>query len=155
MTVKRMLTSLTAMSAALLTAASVAAAAPGSASILIRHQTRGCHAWAVNGGAFKASQTLSLARNGSVTITNNDMMPHTLVQLSGPSARFKALPTPMGMGMKGHFGPATMAHMGAATKVTFPAAGTYVFTTKAGEDYMPGIKTVGEDNVLKLVVHVG
>jgi hypothetical protein len=39
--------------------------------------------------------------------------------------------------------------------VTFPAAGTYVLSTKAGEDYMKGIKTIGEDNTLKIRVVVG
>ena len=36
----------------------------------------------------------------------------------------------------------------------FAKAGVYTFTTKAGEDYMKGIKTIGEDNVLKLKVTV-
>jgi hypothetical protein len=31
---------------------------------------------------------------------------------------------------------------------------TYIFTTKAGEDYMKGVKTSGEDNILRLVVTV-
>jgi hypothetical protein len=44
--------------------------------------------------------------------------------------------------------------MSARAHVGFPAKGTYVFTTKAGEDYMQGIKTIGEDNVLKLTVIV-
>jgi hypothetical protein len=47
-----------------------------------------------------------------------------------------------------------MKHMGATAYVGFPTKGTYVFTTKAGEDYMSGVKTIGEDNVLKLVVTV-
>ena len=36
----------------------------------------------------------------------------------------------------------------------FSRAGTYVFKTKPGEDYMAGFKTVGEDNVLTLTVKV-
>jgi hypothetical protein len=47
-----------------------------------------------------------------------------------------------------------MKHMSASADVGFPSKGTYVFTTKAGEDYLKGVKTVGEDNVLKLVVKV-
>ena len=47
-----------------------------------------------------------------------------------------------------------MKRMGAIAHVTFSAKGTYVFTTKPGEDYMTGVKTTGEDNVLKLVVKV-
>jgi len=44
---------------------------------------------------------------------------------------------------------------GAKTTVTFSKAGTYTFTTKAGEDY-PGVNapTKGEDNTLRLVVTV-
>jgi hypothetical protein len=33
-------------------------------------------------------------------------------------------------------------------------AGVYTFGTIAGEDYVKGIKTVGPDNVLRLVVTV-
>ena len=46
--------------------------------------------------------------------------------------------------------------MGTTVKVTFTHAGVYRFTTKAGEDYpaMAGMKTVGEDNVLRLTVTV-
>ena len=47
-----------------------------------------------------------------------------------------------------------MSHVGATASVKFPRAGTYVFTTKAGEDYMKGVKTIGEDNVLTLKVVV-
>ena len=49
-----------------------------------------------------------------------------------------------------------MRHMSASVGATFGKAGTYQFTTKAGEDY-PGmhVKTIGEDNVLHLVVKVG
>jgi hypothetical protein len=157
MNTKRTLTTLAAFLPVALATASLAAAAaaPRSAAVLIRHQTRGCHSWAVNGGPFNPSQTLKLAVNGSLTITNNDLMPQKLVETSGPSVRMQAVPTPMGMGLRAHFGAGMMAHMGAITKVTFPTAGVYVFTTKPGEDYMPGIKTIGEDNVLKLVVRAG
>ena len=148
------LTIATALFAAAFVSVSLAAAAPKAPGLVIEHQTRGCHSWSLNGGAFKTSQKLSLTRNASLTITNNDVMPHKLIKTSGPAVRLQALPTPASMGLKGHFGAATMAHIGAITKVTFPAAGVYVFTTKAGEDYMKGIKTTGEDNVLKLVVTV-
>ncbi len=155
MTSKRSLTILAALvSAALVIVSTAAASAPKSAALLIRHQTRGCHSWSLNGGPFTTNQTISLSRNGSLTITNNDLMPHALIETSGPAARVQNLPSPMGMGMHGSFGPGVMAHMGAVTKVTFPASGVYRFTTKAGEDYLPGIKTIGEDHVLRLIVHV-
>ena len=117
---KRTLTSSAALLAAALTAASVASAVPGSASLVIRHQLHGCHSW--------------------LTLANNDVMSHKLVEKSGPAVQLK--------------GPATMGRIGATLKVTFPTAGTYVFTTKPGEDYMKGVPTIGADSVLKLVVHV-
>jgi hypothetical protein len=48
-----------------------------------------------------------------------------------------------------------MRHMSASVRVTFPKAGVYRFSTKPGEDY-PGMamKTIGEDNVLRLAVRV-
>lgn len=155
MTVKRTVLALLAGAAAALAGAAVAApvSAPTHASILIRHQVRGCHTWSVNGGRFAASQNVVLARGGTITITNNDMMSHKLVELSGRAALIKNLRTP-GMGMNGHEWPGMMGHMGARTRVTFPTAGTYRFTTKVGDDYMPGLKTIGEDNVLRLTVKV-
>ena len=50
---------------------------------------------------------------------------------------------------------AALNHMGATSTVTFPAAGTYTLTTKAGEDYSKGIVTTGEDNTLRITVVVG
>ena len=44
--------------------------------------------------------------------------------------------------------------MGASLKITLIKPGVYHFTTKAGEDYMAGMKTIGEDNVLRLTVVV-
>jgi hypothetical protein len=155
MTRMRTLWILTAAVSALIAAgAASGAAAPTHAALLIRHQVRGCHSWSVNGGPFKPAQALSLRRGGWITITNNDLMPHKLVRTSGPAVRIQNLKTPMGMGLHGTFGPGMMAHMGATTKVWFAHAGVYRFTTKAGEDYMPGMKTVGEDNVLRLTVTV-
>jgi len=111
-----------------------------SASLVIRHQQVGCHSWALNGSSYGVSQVAKLAAGGTITVTNNDVMPHTLVQLGGPAAR---LASPR------------MAHMGATSTLSFPTAGTYRFTTKAGEDYMAGIETTGADNVLRLTVVVG
>ena len=125
--------------AAFLVSSSIAA--PKSASVLIRHQRHGCHAWSVNGGAFRASQTVHLARGGTVTIVNKDVMPQAFAQKSGPKAQMSGNPK--------------LNTLGASIKVTFPKAGTYRFATKAGEDY-PGMNrpTVGEDNNLTLTVIV-
>ena len=116
-----------------------AASAPSHASILIRHQTHGCHAWAVNGGAFKASQSITLSRGASLTVTNTDVMPHTLLLTSGPTLRIAH---------------ARLGHMGASLTLSFTHPGVYRFTTKPGEDYMAGVKTIGADNVLMLKVVV-
>jgi hypothetical protein len=126
--------------------AGIAGAATGGthASLLIRHQVRGCHTWSANGGPFQANQAISLQQGGWLTVRNNDVMPHKLVLTAGPFAPVFS-------------GRAAMAHMGALVKVTFTHPGTYRFATKAGEDYpsMSGMmKTVGEDKVLRLTVTV-
>jgi hypothetical protein len=122
-----------------LAVAGSAAAAPNNATITIKHQTRGCHSWSLDGTTWRASQSLTLVRGGTLEIVDNDVMPHQLIQLSGPKA------------VVAH---TSMKHIGAAAYVGFRTRGTYVFTTRAGEDYMTGVKTSGEDNVLKLVVKV-
>jgi plastocyanin len=134
-----------------------AGATPRNVSVTIRHQVRGCHAWAIGTGAYKPSQTLKLTAGSAVTFTNNDVMPHKLFQLAGPAVAVKNLKAPayhMGMGLRGPFAPGTMARMGASTRVTFAHPGVYSFITKPGEDYMQGMKTIGEDNVLRLKVIV-
>ncbi len=119
-------------------AGSALASAPKT-TLTIRHQTRGCHAWAFNNGAYKASLKIRLARGTTLTVIDNDVMPHKLIQLAGPKAKL--------------IKPA-MKHMSAQAKVIFAKKGTYRFTTKAGEDYMKGMKTIGPDNVLRLTVTV-
>ena len=141
-------------SAVFVAAAAAAASAPGHASLVIRHQARGCHTWSVNGGRFEADQTITLSRGGWITIVNNDVMPHTLVETSGPAVKIENLKTPMSMGGHRPSRPGVMNHMGATARVSFAHSGVYRFTTKAGEDYMPGMKTIGEDYVLRLTVKV-
>jgi plastocyanin len=119
-------------------AGSALASSP-QATVTIRHQTHGCHAWSLNGGAYKASLKLTLRAGAALKVVNNDVMPHKLVQLAGPKAK---LVSP------------SMKRMSAAAKVVFTKKGTYKFTTKAGEDYVKGVKTIGEDNVLRLKVVV-
>jgi plastocyanin len=130
-----------AVAGVLASAAVAAAATPKHASVLIRHQTRGCHAWSVDGSAFKASQSIALRRGATLALTNNDVMPHTFVLVSGPKVRIAH---------------ATLRHIGASLQVTLTRPGTYHFSTKAGEDYPSAgePKTIGEDNVLKLTVVV-
>jgi plastocyanin len=131
------------LSATVVAALLVAASAQGGSttSVVIRHQMRGCHAWSVNGSAYKPSQVVRLARGSVVRFTNNDVMPHTLIQTKGTKVTISH---------------AKMGHMSARAKVVFSHAGIYKFKTKAGEDYpgMDGMKTTGEDNVLRLTVRV-
>jgi len=122
-----------------LAVAGSALAAPKTAKITIRHETHGCHSWSLDGKTWQARQSIALSRGATLAVVDNDVMPHKLIQLSGPRAATTHI---------------SMTHMGAGALVRFPAKGTYVFTTRAGEDYMKGVKTTGEDNVLKLVVRV-
>lgn len=131
---------LTSIVAAGALAASAAAVLPTQHRVTIRHQVAHCHAWAVDKGPFGAHVDMSLRAGGTLTLTNNDLMPHRLIQQSGPHAVLNGSPA--------------LAHIGATVKVTFPRAGTYKFTTKAGEDYTKGVKTTGEDNVLTMKVVV-
>ena len=128
---------------ALLTAMLALAAPAGAGStaqIVIRHQLKGCHAWAVGTQAYRPSQHVTVTRGTTFTLKNNDVMPHTLIQLAGPKLTL------------GH---ALLNHMGESTTFTVAKPGTYRFTTKAGEDYKGmAMKTIGEDNVLRLVVVV-
>jgi hypothetical protein len=111
------------------------------ATVTIRHQMHGCHAWSFNGGAYKASLKITVARGTALKVIDNDAMPHKLVQLAGPKAKLIA--------------PA-MNHMSAQAKIIFGKKGTYRFTTKAGEDYpgMGEMKTMGKDHVLRMTVVV-
>jgi hypothetical protein len=126
-------------STAAATHATTNAAPAAPVKVTIHHATKGCHAWSIDGQTASASQTESLAVGGSMLVTDDDVMPHTLVQTGGPAAQL--------------IDPA-MRHMGSLSTVTFPTAGVYTFTTKAGEDYMSGVSTTGADNTLKMTVTV-
>lgn len=141
--------------AAVLVAPSSAAAPPGSASILIRHQLRGCHTWSLNGGAYRAELDVRLARGGTLTIMNTDLMVQKLIRERGPAVGMKTISHDhMKMvGLHRITGPGVMNHMGAVLKVTFPRAGTYRFRSEDLGDYFE-LKTAGEDNELQLVVRV-
>jgi len=117
------------------------ASAHGTATVTIRHQMHGCHAWSFEDGAYRATLNVHLKRGELLTVRNEDVMPHTLVRTSGPA--LKVL-TP------------AMKHTGATARVRFTKAGVYKFKTKAGEDYSYAshVKTKGEDNVLRLIVTV-
>lgn len=131
------------------------ASAGSSTTLLIRHQTHGCHAWSPGAGkVYKAAQSLKLAAGSSVTIINNDAMAHQIFQTSGPRVVIVKVPTTM-MDMSHEFkGIGVMGRPGASVKITFTKAGIYKFKTRFGEDYMKVPDTIGEDNTLTLKVAV-
>jgi len=118
-----------------------AAAAGPKATLTIRHQVRGCHAWSYNGSPYLASQVVTLRAGTTLTVIDDDIMPHRLAQKGGPVVSI---------------GGAAMSHMGAIAHVRFGQRGTYSFATRAGEDYkgMTHAATKGADNVLRVVVRV-
>ena len=142
--------------AAVLTASVLAAPAAGN-TLVITHQTKGCHIWALNGARPAVNQTIKLHPGQTLTIRNNDVMPHQLFKTSGSAVIMRLVaPGVMSTGMmKAPYAAGMMPHMASVLRVSFPKAGTYTLKTKAGEDYMAGVKTVGEDNVLRLKVVVG
>jgi hypothetical protein len=146
------------LASALALSASAFAAPPNSAAIMIHHQLHGCHAWSLNGGPFIVRQSLRLAHDGSLTVTNNDLMAQELVKVAGPAVKMKLVQMGnMNMGTKmqmGQAGPLTMAHMGATVTVRFPKAGTYHFRLIDHGDYFEGTKTIGPDNKPTLTVVV-
>ena len=139
-----------------LAVALAAAAAPMSSTLVIRHQVRGCHSWSLNGGAWRVSQAVHLARGGSLLVTNNDVMYHRLIKVSGPAVAYKLVRTgaPMKGTVKLPWAPGMMGRPGATVRVKFPSPGVYRLVTRFGEDYMPMGETIGEDNSLELVVTV-
>ena len=140
---KRIAVAVTALAVAAVVAGSAAATARhANATVLIRHQTRGCHTWSYAGTGWHARLSITLDRDTkALSFVNNDVMPHRLIQLRGPHATISH---------------AYMRHMSARAVVRFSRAGTYVFGTKAGEDYpnMHMSETVAKDNVLRLTVGV-
>jgi plastocyanin len=118
-----------------------AAPAASMATVTISHQMRGCHVWQLDNGKAKPTLSVTLKAGTVLRFVNNDVMPHKLVQQAGPRLALRH---------------ANMNHMSATTTVKLASKGVYHFTTKAGEDYpsMGMMKTVGEDYVLHLTVHV-
>src|SRR6266511_5108402 len=86
---KRIHTSALALALAGLFAGSAFASSP-QATLTIRHQLRGCHAWSFNGGPYKASLKTNVARGTTLKVLDNDAMPHKLIQVAGPKAKLVA-----------------------------------------------------------------
>jgi plastocyanin len=133
--------SVVALAAAAALAVASSAPATNSTAITIRHQMHGCHAWSINSGLFKPALVVTLRQGAVVRITNNDVMPHKLVETSGPQVR---LIHP------------NLSKMASVAVIRLAHKGVYHFTTKPGEDYKwaGSMKTTGEDNVLRLTIRV-
>ena len=127
-----------------LAAALVAAAPAGAGStvtITISHEMKGCHMWQLGNGKLAPSLTATFKEGTTLRFVNNDIMPHRLIQSAGPKL---TLVHP------------NMNRLSAVSTAKLTRKGTYRFTTKPGEDYaiFAGHKTIGEDYVLQLTVHV-
>jgi plastocyanin len=131
--------------AALVVAATASAGSPRVVRITIRHQDQGCHAWAVDGGSYRARQTVRLAAGGVIDFMNDDLMTHRLVQLAGPRL---AMPPTMLQSTFHHPG-------GGNVSLRFTANGTYRFRTIDGTEGDKPVDTTGGVNVLRLTVLVG
>jgi len=117
--------------------AGTAGSAPPAKKLTIQHVVRGCHVWS-DGSRRAATMSLTLKRGGAMTIVDMDIVPHELVQVSGPR-----------LGLRGHM------MMGGIDKVVFRQPGLYRFTTKTVEmGPMMNAQTVGPDNKLRLTVQV-
>jgi plastocyanin len=107
------------------------------ASLKIIHVQKGCHVFSGSMGKA-AKMRLSIARGGFVTIRNQDIDGHKLVQTAGPAKlKLRAL------------------KMNDLAKLTFKKAGRYTVATKTFElKGMPEMETMGKDNMLRLIVVV-
>ena len=108
-------------------------------ALSIRHVRRGCHVWNQD-GRQAAMMRISLPRGGRLSILDQDLDAHKLVEVSGPRLMM----------------PAAMAMMDTAS-VRFTHPGVYRLATKTVElpgAEMPEAPTLGPNNHLKLVVTV-
>jgi hypothetical protein len=157
---KRAISAVVAVAFVVATLGATALAAPAAnPTLVISHKVKGCHIWALNGRAPAVNQVVKLHPGQSFIVRNVDVMPHQLVKTSGGAVTMKlVVPGMMGAStgmMKAPYPVGMMPHMSSVMRVTVPKTGVYWFKTVAGEDYTANVKTVGEDNVLKVKVVVG
>lgn len=97
--------------------------------------------WQLGDGKLTANLTVALKAGTMLRFVNDDIMPHRLIQSGGPKLK---LVHP------------NMNQLSAVSTVKLTRKGTYRFTTRAGEDYkiFASHRTIGEDYVLHLTVHV-
>jgi hypothetical protein len=111
--------------------------AGSSAELTIVHIVRGCHNW-TNGKVIAEKADVTLRQGGRLTILNQDVDIHKVVQLAGTRIA-------TGKGLR----------MNASVKLRFAKAGLYRFKTVTSDmPGMPEMKTVGPDYQLVLIVRV-
>lgn len=116
-----------------------ASAAPAGNKLTIQHVLKGCHVWS-NGKTLSPMMELTLRSGGKLSILDQDVDAHQLVQLSGPT--------------KLHLGGPMLMNRGSTLR--FARSGVYKFRTKTVETAGMGMEvdTKGPDNTLRLVVTV-
>lgn len=109
--------------------------APRQAQLWILHVASGCHSW-TDGKQVGETARLTLGRGGRLVIRNQDIDGHKLIQIKGPRIQ---LGKPM--------------RMNGRTSLVFRKPGVYRFRTMSFEMAgMAGVKTMGQDHTLRLVV---
>lgn len=109
-----------------------------AAKLTIVHVQRGCHVWAA-GKRRGGAATVTLRRGGSLTVVNQDIDFHRVVQTAGAQVRLSG----------------RALHMLERERLVFPRAGVYRFRTrKVDMPMMHGVETTGPDWLLTLVVRV-
>ena len=108
--------------------------------LTIQHVQRGCHVWS-NGKRTGSMMRLHLSPGQKLSITDNDVDPHQMLEFAGPARLQMGGPMMMNQG----------------ETIAFMKKGVYRLGTKTVE--MPGgdemeVKTVGPDNKLRLVITV-
>ena len=136
---------------------SVQGAPTTDTTLTIRHAAVGCHLWSANGGAYLATQRLTLREGQSFTVENRDNCAHELVQTAGPSLA-------MARSLSGADG-SVLEPFKPGVRVTLTNAGSYRFKTVENEAFKYGVtddlydryarmQSRGQDRVLQLVVRV-
>ena len=111
--------------------------AGNSAELTIVHIVRGCHNW-TDGKAIAEKADVTLHSGGRLTVLNQDVDLHKIVQLAGPR-----IPTGKAMTMN------------SSLKLRFATPGLYRFKTVTSDmPGMPEMKTIEPDYQLILLVHV-
>ena len=108
-----------------------------SPDITIVHIVQGCHNW-TNGSKLAEKAAVTMRPGGKLTILNQDVDAHKVVQLAGPKIATGAKMV-----------------MNKSVSLSFAKTGTYRFKTVTSEIMgMPMMKTVGPDYRLLLTVNV-